>query len=68
LKEKRRLILQCGEGALELLAVEPAGKRAMSAAAYLNGRRTAIERFGAHSGPLERPPLVWPVQDQMQMT
>lgn len=61
LSEKRRLIVQCGEGALELLTVEPAGKRAMSAAAYLNGRRAPINRFGAHDGPLERPPLVWPV-------
>lgn len=61
LQEKRRLIVQCGEGAVELLTVEPAGKRAMSAAAYLNGRRTAIGRLGADGGPLERAPLVWPV-------
>lgn len=58
LQEKRSLVVQCGDGALELLTVEPAGKRAMSAAAYLNGRRTPIGRFGAHDGPMERPPLV----------
>jgi methionyl-tRNA formyltransferase len=61
LPEKRRLIVQCGSSALELLTVEPAGKRAMSAAAYLNGRRTAIVRLGAHDGPINRPPLFWPV-------
>jgi methionyl-tRNA formyltransferase len=62
LLEKRRLIVQCGEGALELLTVEPAGKRAMSASAYLNGRRTPVERLGPQERPGERPPLVWPVQ------
>jgi methionyl-tRNA formyltransferase len=32
-----RLILGCGEGALELVRLKPAGKRAMSAADYLRG-------------------------------
>jgi methionyl-tRNA formyltransferase len=32
-----RLILGCGEGALELMRLKPAGKRAMSAADYLRG-------------------------------
>ena len=33
-----RLLLDCGEGTLELLEVQPAGGRAMPAAAWLNGR------------------------------
>jgi methionyl-tRNA formyltransferase len=33
------LTLGCGEGALELVQVKPAGKRAMSAAEYLRGHR-----------------------------
>jgi methionyl-tRNA formyltransferase len=32
-----RLVLGCGEGALELVRVKPAGKRAMGAADYLRG-------------------------------
>jgi methionyl-tRNA formyltransferase len=34
-----RLLLRCSEGALELLAVQPPGGRAMEAAAYLRGHR-----------------------------
>ncbi len=60
LQEKRRLIVQCGEGALELLTVELSGKSAMSASAYLNGRRSAITRLGSQDGHLHRPPLFWP--------
>src|SRR5690606_3188009 len=43
---KRRILVATGDGVLELLVVEPAGRRAMSAAAYLNGRRTALSRLG----------------------
>ncbi len=32
-----RLLLGCSEGALELLAVQPPGKRMMDAGAYLRG-------------------------------
>jgi methionyl-tRNA formyltransferase len=35
-----RLVLRCGEGALELLEVQPAGGRMMSAADYLRGHRS----------------------------
>lgn len=35
--ERRRLVVAAGEGALELLEVKPEGKRAMDAAAFLNG-------------------------------
>lgn len=33
-----RLLVACGEGAVRLLRVQPAGKAAMDAAAFLNGR------------------------------
>jgi methionyl-tRNA formyltransferase len=57
---RKRLIVACSEGALELVRVEPAGRRAMTAEAYLNGRRAAIERLGDVGEPLSRPPLVVP--------
>jgi methionyl-tRNA formyltransferase len=37
-----RLLLGCGEGALELLRVKPPGKRAMDAAEYLRGHRPPV--------------------------
>lgn len=37
--EGGKLVLGCGEGALELVRVKPAGGRAMSAADYLRGHR-----------------------------
>jgi methionyl-tRNA formyltransferase len=37
LEDDGRLLLGCGEGVLELLEVQPAGGRAMEAAAYLRG-------------------------------
>jgi len=45
------ILVACGEGALLLTEVQPAGKPRMSAAAYANGARIAVgERFGAPSG------------------
>jgi methionyl-tRNA formyltransferase len=42
-----RLVVGCGEGALELLELAPAGKRAMSAAEWLRGARLALrDRLG----------------------
>ncbi|MGH9652740.1 MAG: methionyl-tRNA formyltransferase, partial [Bryobacteraceae bacterium] len=41
-RDKHRLLAGCGEGtALELLEVQPAGKKRMSAAAFLNGYQIA---------------------------
>jgi methionyl-tRNA formyltransferase len=37
-----RLLLECSEGALELLVVQPPGGRAMDAASYLRGHRGAL--------------------------
>jgi methionyl-tRNA formyltransferase len=38
LAARPRLLVACGEGALELQRVQPPGRRPMAAAAYLNGR------------------------------
>ncbi len=37
-----RLLYGCADGALELLAVQPAGGRAMDAAAYLRGHAAKL--------------------------
>ena len=55
--ERKRLVVATGEGALELVSVEPAGRKVMTASAYLNGRRSPIGRFG-NGVPLQLPPLV----------
>ncbi len=39
LLDKKRFLVACGEGAAELLTVQPQGKKAMSGGAYLLGRR-----------------------------
>ena len=58
---RQRLIVTCGDGGLELTQVEPAGRRAMSGAAYLNGRRTPLVRLGDRGAPPAQPPLIVPV-------
>jgi methionyl-tRNA formyltransferase len=60
--ERRRLIVACGEDALEIEIVEPAGRRTMAAAAYLNGLRTPIVRFGDAGAPEPAPPLIVPIE------
>lgn len=57
---RKRLIAACGSAALELLVVEPAGRRAMSGAAYLNGLRTPLNAVGDAGAPPQRPPLIVP--------
>ncbi len=59
---RRKLIVACGEGALEILTVEPAGRRTMAASAYLNGVRTPIVRLGDTGAPEPVSPLVMPVE------
>jgi methionyl-tRNA formyltransferase len=61
LSARRRLVVACGEGALELVTVEPAGRRTMSADAYLHGRRAPLMRLGEAGAPQSQPPLVLPV-------
>jgi methionyl-tRNA formyltransferase len=58
---RRRVVVACGAGALELLIVEPAGRRAMTAAAYLNGRRAPLLRLGDLGTPGPQPPLIVPI-------
>jgi methionyl-tRNA formyltransferase len=62
ISERRRLIVACGESALEIDTVEPAGRRAMPANAYLNGIRTPLIRFGQTGAPEPVPPLVVPIE------
>lgn len=48
LEAKKHCVVACGEGALELVTVQPAGKKAMDAAAWLRGSRVGPgERLGA---------------------
>lgn len=61
LVERKRLVVATGHGALEIDQVEPAGRRAMSASAYLNGRRTPISQMGNGELAPELPPLVVPI-------
>ena len=58
---RKRLIVSCGEGALELVTVEPAARRAMPASAYLNGLRAPIKRLGDAGAPPPQEPLIVPV-------
>ena len=37
-----RITVACGEGAISLLAVLPEGKKRMSAADFINGRRVSV--------------------------
>jgi methionyl-tRNA formyltransferase len=60
--ERRKLIVACGESALEIDMIEPAGRRAMPAHAYLNGIRTPIVRFGQTGAPEPGPPLIIPIE------
>jgi methionyl-tRNA formyltransferase len=59
---RKRLIVACGRDALEIQTVEPAGRRAMAASAYLNGVREPIIRLGDEGRPEAVPPLIVPVE------
>jgi len=55
LADSERVLLACGSGALELLELTPAGKRAMSAIEYLRGARFSPgERFTPLAATPER--------------
>jgi methionyl-tRNA formyltransferase len=62
ISERRKLIVACGEDALEIETVEPAGRRTMAASAYLNGLRTPMVRLGDAGVPEPVPPLIVPVE------
>jgi methionyl-tRNA formyltransferase len=59
---RRTLIVACGDNALEIQTVEPAGRRTMAASAYLNGLRAPIVRLGDAGAPEPLPPLIVPVE------
>jgi methionyl-tRNA formyltransferase len=59
---RRTLIVACGDNAIEIQTVEPAGRRTMPASAYLNGLRAPIVRLGETGAPEPMPPLVVPVE------
>ena len=47
LDASNRLLLSTGDGVMEILELQPAGKRAMSAAEFLRGTRVSVgDRFG----------------------
>jgi methionyl-tRNA formyltransferase len=60
--ERQRLIVACGDDALEIETLEPAGRRTMAAAAYLNGLRRPIVRFGDAGAPQPVTPLIVPIE------
>lgn len=45
-----RLMVDCGTGRLELIEVQPEGKRRMSAAEYVRGHRRDLEKAGSFGG------------------
>jgi methionyl-tRNA formyltransferase len=56
------LTVACGNAALALDLVQPAGGRPMTGAAFAAGRRIALgHALGQDDAPAERPPLVVPV-------
>lgn len=59
---RKSIVVACGTGALELLVVEPAGRKAMSVAAFLNGRRAPLTQMGDPSVAPSRFPLIVPVE------
>jgi methionyl-tRNA formyltransferase len=63
ISSRKQIVVACGTGALELLTVEPAGRRAMTASAYLNGLRRPLSRLGDPAVAPDRPPLIVPLQD-----
>jgi methionyl-tRNA formyltransferase len=59
---RKHLIVACGDSALELVTLEPAGRRSMPARAYLNGLRVPVDQLGDSGKPTPQPPLVVPVE------
>ncbi|MGE5193044.1 MAG: methionyl-tRNA formyltransferase, partial [Deltaproteobacteria bacterium] len=48
--DRERLLVQTGQGVVEILQIQPEGKRPMTAADFLRGRRlTSDDRFGPES-------------------
>jgi methionyl-tRNA formyltransferase len=58
---RKRLVIATGDQALELEIIEPAGRRAMAARAFLNGHRSPVRQLGDPGVFPSRPPLIVPV-------
>jgi methionyl-tRNA formyltransferase len=58
---RRRIVVACGDGGLELFVVEPSGRRAMTVAECLNGRRAPLVVFGDQGAPPAQPPFILPI-------
>ncbi len=54
------LVVACGSGALRLDVVQPAGRSAMSGAAFAAGRRSDRIDLGCEGAPAATPPLIRP--------
>ncbi len=61
ISRRKQIVVACGTGALEVLTVEPAARRAMTAAAYLNGLRQPLTRLGDPAVAPAREPLIVPL-------
>jgi methionyl-tRNA formyltransferase len=57
LPDRKRLVVGTGSGALELVTVEPSGRRAMSGGAFLNGLRSPLRHLGERGAPAGLRPL-----------
>jgi methionyl-tRNA formyltransferase len=61
--QDRNVEIACGDGALRLLRVQPAGSDPMEAQALIQGRRlSGGEQLGINGVPEPVPPLVTPVE------
>ncbi len=58
--DRKRLLVGTGEGVLEILDVEPAGRRPLIATAFLNGLRAPLGHLGRAGAPAPQPPLIVP--------
>jgi methionyl-tRNA formyltransferase len=61
ISRRKQIVVACGTGALEVLTVEPAARRAMTASAYLNGLRQPLTLLGDPAVAPARKPLIVPL-------
>ncbi|MGH2533993.1 MAG: methionyl-tRNA formyltransferase [Thermomicrobiales bacterium] len=62
LLSKKEIVVACGDGALVLDSIQPAGGKAMSGGAFLSGRGLEPDAvLGADGAPPRQPPLIVPI-------